>query len=47
MAFKDKYQSKSDSQTNPDPKKKVISDDSFAIGEVLDEIMVQIFRMSR
>jgi hypothetical protein len=47
MAFKEKYISKSDAQANPGHGKKEISDDAFALGEVLDEIMIQIFRSSR
>ena len=40
MSFKDKYKTKDD----PNPDKKVLSDDAFAIGELLDEISLQLFR---
>jgi hypothetical protein len=44
MSFKETYISKTDKENNPTSKKKVISDDAFAIGVMLDEIN---FRLSR
>lgn len=44
MAFSEKYISKSDNTAHPDPKKKEISDDAFAVGEIIEEISMQIAR---
>ena len=40
MGFKDKYKTKGDT----DPKKKEISDDAYAIGDVLEELIKQLER---
>lgn len=45
MNFSEKYISKSDKINNPTSKKKEISDDAFAVGEMLDEICFRLSRM--
>jgi len=47
MEFALKYISTSDKQADPKSKKKVISDDAFAVGELLDQIRIQLFRSNR
>ena len=44
MEFALKYISASDKQADPKSKKKVISDDAFAIGELLERIHIELFR---
>ena len=44
MEFALKYISASDKQADPKSKKKVISDDAFAIGEMLEKIQIELFR---
>lgn len=44
MALLDKYNSKTEEEKKPDPKKTTISDESFAILEALEELkgMIQL-----
>lgn len=44
MEFTDKYISTSDKLLDAKSTKTVISDDSFAIGELLEKIMIQLSR---
>ena len=47
MAFKDKYCSTADKDKLENKDKTVISTDTFAIGELLDSIRVELFRGNR
>ena len=47
MEFSDKYVSRSANAVKPDLTKTELSDDTFAIGELLDQIRVQLFRGNR
>lgn len=40
MSFKDKYQTKEEAN----PKKKTISEDAYAIGEMIEELITEIRR---
>lgn len=42
MSFKQKYISMSESKVHPDPKKVIISDDAFAIADLLDQIRIKL-----
>jgi len=44
MDFSNKYISKTDKITNPTSKKIELSDDAFAIGEILNEICFRLMR---
>ena len=43
MEFQDTYTSTSDQALPQNKDKKIISDDAFAIGELLDKILTKIF----
>jgi len=47
MKFKDKYQSLYDSVNNPDNKKIIISNDTFALGELLETLIKQLEYVSQ
>jgi len=47
MEFKNRYCSTSDKDKPENKEKKALSDDAFAIGEMLDEIRIQMFRAAR
>jgi hypothetical protein len=42
MGFKDRYISETENQTNPDPKKVVLSNDAYAVGEMLENIFIEL-----
>ena len=47
MAFVDKYISVSENDTNPDAKKIMISNDAWAIGEMMESIVTKINELMR
>jgi hypothetical protein len=47
MEFTEKYISAKENSLKPDPKKVLISDDAFAIGEVIDSLIRRIEAAAR